>query len=296
MQKSFKNSTGALRFTLTNDFLFHIVFQQNMEILRGLLCCLLGLKPEQIISIVLENPIDPHDHIDDKEVILDLIIILNNQQKINIEMQVVNGKDWPERSLTYLCRSFDNLKHGQNYLDVMPTIHIGILDFTLFPEYPEFYAHYAMMNTKNHNIYSDKFLLNVLDLNQIHLATPEDIQCGLQRWAKLFKATTWEEIKMLATTDKTFENVANTMHRALSDAEIRLKCEARERYERDRISLYASGHQEGLKEGIEKGIEKGSQTERISTIKKLTTKGMSAADIANLLDIPLTEVESMIVK
>ena len=89
---------------------------------------------------------------------------------------------------------------------------------------------------------------------------------------------------MLATTDKTFENVANTMHRALSDAEIRLKCEARERYERDRISLYASGHQEGLKEGL------------ISTIQKLTTKGMSAADIANLLDIPLTEVESMIVK
>ena len=91
---------------------------------------------------------------------------------------------------------------------------------------------------------------------------------------------------MLATTDQTFENVANTMHRALSDAEIRLKCEARERYERDRISLYASGHQEGLKEGLEKGLS--------ITIQKLTTKGMSASDIANLLDIPFTEVESII--
>lgn len=151
------------------------------------LCCLLNLEPEQIVTIVLENPIDPHNHVDDKEIVLDLIITLNNQHKINIEMQVINGNDWPERSLTYLCRSFDNLKHGQNYLDVMPTVHIGILDFTLFPEYPEFYAHYAMMNIRNHHVYSDKLLLNVLDLKQIHLATDEDIQCGLQKWAKMGK-------------------------------------------------------------------------------------------------------------
>ena len=199
-------------------------------------------------------------------------------------MQVINGNDWPERSLTYLCRSFDNLRHGQNYLDVMPTIHIGILDFTLFPEHPEFYAHYAMMNTQNHHVYSDKLLLNVLDLNQIHLATTEDIRCGLQKWAKLFKATTWEEIKMLASTNKTFENVANSMHRALANEEIRLKCEARERYERDRISLYASGHREGLKEG------------RNLVIQKLMEKGMSTTDIASLLDMTPTELEDMVTK
>lgn len=96
------------------------------------------------------------------------------------------------------------------------------------------------------------------------------------------KATTWEEIKMLASTDKTFENVANTMHRALADEEIRLKCEARERYERDRISLYASGHREGLKEGQLK--------ERTSIIEKLFAKGMSDTDIASLLDITSDEV------
>lgn len=244
MRKSLQHSTGALRFTLTNDYLFHIVFQENIEILRSLLCCLLELRSEQILSIVLENPIDPHDHVDDKEVILDLIITLNNQQKINIEMQVINGNDWPERSLTYLCRSFD------------------------------------------------KLLLNVLDLNQIHLATTDDIQCGLQKWAKLFKATTWEEIKMLAANDTTFKNVASTMHRALADEEVRLKCEARERYERDRISLYSSGHREGLKEGRKEGHKEG----RNSVIQKLLEKGMSTADIASLLDMTPAELEGMITK
>ena len=129
--------SGKLRYTLTNDYLFHIVLQKNKKILRGLIKSLLNLKDEEIVDIVLENPIAPGEAVNDKTVILDLFITLNNNKKINIEMQILNSRDWPERSLTYLCKSFDNLKEGQDYIDVMPAIHIGILDFTLFPDHPE---------------------------------------------------------------------------------------------------------------------------------------------------------------
>ena len=127
-------TTGKLQYTLTNDYLFHIVFQKNKKILRGLVRSLLHLDDDEISSIVLENPITPGEKVNDKTIILDLFITLNNNRKINIEMQVLNGNDWPERSLTYLCRSFDNLEEGQSYTDVIPSMHIGILDFTLFPE------------------------------------------------------------------------------------------------------------------------------------------------------------------
>ena len=247
--------SGKLCYTLTNDYLFHIVFQKNRKILRGLIQSLLNLKDEEIIDIVLENPITPGEVVNDKTVILDLFITLNNNRKINIEMQLLNSKDWPERSLTYLCKSFDNLKEGQDYIDVMPAIHIGILDFTLFPDSPEFYAHYAMKNIVNNNIYSDKLLLNVLDLNQIHLATNDDIACGLQYWARLFKAKTWEELQMLASEYEVFEGITDTMQQALADKKTRLECEARERYERDRTSLYNSGWREARKEDIIKAIQ-----------------------------------------
>ena len=241
--------SGKLRYTLTNDYLFHIVLQKNKKILRGLIKSLLNLKDEEIVDIVLENPITPGEAVNDKTVILDLFITLNNNKKINIEMQILNSRDWPERSLTYLCKSFDNLKEGQDYIDVMPAIHIGILDFTLFPDHPEFYAHYAMKNIINNNIYSDKLLLNVLDLNQIHLATDEDISCGLLYWARLFKAKTWEELQMLASEYEVFEDITDTMKQALTDKRTRMECEARERYERDRTSLYNSGRREGHLEG-----------------------------------------------
>lgn len=34
---------------------------------------------------------------------------------INLEMQVINEYNWPERSLTHLCRALDSLNPGEDY-------------------------------------------------------------------------------------------------------------------------------------------------------------------------------------
>lgn len=271
--QTMKLPTGKLRYTLTNDYLFHIVFQKNKTILRGLIRSLLNLRDDEIVDIKLENPIHPGDNLNDKSIVLDLLITLNGDRKLNIEMQILNRKDWPERSLTYLSKSFDKLEAGDDYMNVMQTIHIGILDFTLFPDYPEFYAHYAMKNVNNDNIYSDKMLINVLDLTRMDLATDEDKKCGLLHWAKLFKAQTWEDIHMLVSSYKDIENIVDVMIEAMADKEVRMQCEARQRYERDQRSLYnlaiqegretgfktghAEGHAEGLAEGLAQGHTEG---------------------------------------
>lgn len=98
-----------------------------------------------------------------KEFILDINIILNNDTHINLEMQVANEHNWTNRSLSYLCRSFDQLYRGQRYEKAVPVIHIGFLDFDLFPDNPEFYATYMMQNVKNHHLYSSKFKLSVVN-------------------------------------------------------------------------------------------------------------------------------------
>ena len=106
--------------------------------------------------------------------VLDVRVLLNNRLSLNIELQVINKGNWIERSLVYLCRSFDQLNKGQDYIEVKPVIQICIQDFTLFPGNEEFYATYKLMNVKNHKIYSDKIRISVLDLTQIELATEED--------------------------------------------------------------------------------------------------------------------------
>ena len=60
-----------------------------------------------------------------------------------------------------------------------------------------------MQNVKNHNIYTNKFMLHVIELNNIKLATEEDHNYEIDKWASLFKAETWEDIHMLVNDNLT---------------------------------------------------------------------------------------------
>ena len=147
-QPSYTDTTGVIQYNMTNDYMFRYILQKNEKVLRGLICALLNLKPEEITSVELQNPIDLSKNITGKDFVLDIKILLNNNQLLNLEMQVKNQFNWVDRSLTYLCRAFDQLQSGQEYEETLPVIHIGFTDFTLFPDNPEFYATYRMINVK----------------------------------------------------------------------------------------------------------------------------------------------------
>ena len=225
-------ATGQIDYTLLNDYMFHIVLQNNEPVLRGLVSSLLHLPPAEILSIQIMNPILPGEAISNKEFVLDIQIFLNNNTYLNLELQVENEGNWPDRSLSYLCRSFDQLYRGQTYETALPTIHIGILDYDLFPESPAFYTKNMIMNTITHKVFNDKFILSVLCLTQRNLATEEDRLWQIDTWAELFKAKTWEDIKMIAQTNHTLTNAVESLFQYNGDDMIRQRCLAREDYER----------------------------------------------------------------
>ena len=199
---SLQEATGKLDYRLTNDCLFHIVFQKDPKALLGLCASLLHMHPEEIRSIEVLNPLEFKTLPTDKQFMLDLKIMLNDERILNFEVQIIDQKDWPERSLSYLCRAFDQLPKGGSYLDIKPVHHIGFLDYDPKGLSPEFYATYQLLNIKNHEKYSDKFTLSVVNLNQIELATEEDRQYGIDHWARLFRADTWEVIKKMAQNNE----------------------------------------------------------------------------------------------
>ncbi len=228
----YRNETGKLLYGLTNDYMFRALLQENNSVLKQLICSLKHLKQEKVKSVVIQNPILLGAAIDNKTYILDVKVEMNDGSIINFEMQTYSMAGWKERSLLYLCRAFDKLHQGEQYHLAKDVTHIGFLDYTLFPETPEFYATYKMMNLKNHTIYTDKFILSVVDLTCINLATEEDKEWHIDTLASLFKATTWEEIKMLAEKDEVIREAADTIYRLSQDSLIREQCRAREDYKR----------------------------------------------------------------
>jgi len=70
--------SGKLPYQLTNDYLFRAVFQTRPKALEGLCRAILRLRPEDTLSVTLQNPIELGTRIDNKEFILDLAVIINN--------------------------------------------------------------------------------------------------------------------------------------------------------------------------------------------------------------------------
>ena len=232
LPKSLESLTGPVPVHMCNDYLFRAMMQQDPHVLKALVCSLLYLEPQEVTGISILNPIELGEAIDEKTYMLDTLVRLNGRAHLNLELQVINEGDWPERSLCYLGRTFSTMNRGESYADARPAIQIGILNFTLFENHPEFLSNYYMINEKTHQIYSRKFRLCVLDLSQIKLATEQDREHGLHQWAALFKATTWEGLKMLARKDETMQKAACAVARLTKEKKILQQCEAREDYYR----------------------------------------------------------------
>ncbi|HAQ52165.1 MAG TPA: hypothetical protein DCR12_05310 [Lachnospiraceae bacterium] len=105
-----------------------------------------------------------------------------------------------------------------------------------------------LQNVKTGTIYNRNFCLRVLSLNQIELATEEDKRWHIDEWARLFKATTWEELKMIAEKDKVYSEAANSIYEQNSDETVRMMCEAR------REAIFHEQYVQNKMESLEKQL------------------------------------------
>lgn len=244
---------------MRNDYMFHAVLQSNQAVLKNLVAALMNLEEDQIQSCTLENPIVLGKSIDSKDCILDIRLLLNDQKRINIELQIKAQEYWPDRSLLYWSRTYDILKTGENYDKLLPTCQIGILDFSLFKDKPEFFEEFRLLSTSHNRAFTDKISIRVLDLTmldhikeQIKSDQKEGISCTINpkliKWAEIFKAKTLKELEnLLNDQEEVYREMLFTIKQLSEDEQIRMQCEAREDYYR----CLSTEHSLGVKEGIE---------------------------------------------
>lgn len=77
----------------------------------------------------------------------------------------------------------------------------------------------------------------MVQLNKTEYATEEDKAYGIDYWAKIFKAKTWEELKMLAKDNEFMEETVEALYVANADEIVRQQCRAREDAERRERTL-----------------------------------------------------------
>ena len=236
--------------SLQYDFCFkHLFLNENIR--RYFVSDALGLSLEEIRSVRLANPYLWKRFRQQKQGILDVIIELNDDRKVNVELQIKMISHWDRRSLFYLSKMYtEDLLIGQKYYRLRKCISINILGFNL-DDRPEYHRVYRLRDETGHE-YSDMLEIRVIELNKpLNGADPMD------DWIRLFNAKTEEELDMLQTTTKNrgileaikevrIMNLGKTM-RALYEGHMK---QIRDQYARDEY-VRTEGKKQGMAQGIE---------------------------------------------
>ena len=229
----------------------------NEKVRRYFISDALGIPLERIRSTKLANTFLWRKYKKQKQGILDILILLNDDSKVNIELQVKVLAHWDKRSLFYLSKTFsEDLLTGENYSKLKKCICISILGFNL-DQRPEYHKVYRLKDEAGHE-YSDMLEIHVIELNK-----PLTGNGRMDDWIRLFNVKTEEELNMLQTRTKNpgileainevrAMNLVKTL-RVLHDTHMK---EIRDRNARDdyvRNEGLIQGRMEGRKEGREEG-------------------------------------------
>lgn len=263
------------------DFAFKEIMADE-KARTGFLSAVLHLKPEDIKETRILNSYLRKIHEDDKQGILDVRILMNDNTEIDTEIQLSELKVWADRSLFYVSKMYtEQIEQGQKYDVLKKCVNISILDFILFKDETEFYSCFHIREDTRNFLYTDKMEFHVIELPKLPAELKEDYT-ELELWAKFINAERKEEFDMLAEKNPYIDSAYKQLQVISQDKQKRLEYEAREKAVRD--------YNQGLYEAEQRGIELGEQRGRDAIAKNMVALGLSAETIAQATGMQIEQV------
>ena len=238
-----------------NDLIFKRLFgdERNKDLLISLLKAILKTD---IKDVKLMNTALNIDTIGSKKGILDVRATIDNDVKINIEIQVLRIPHMPERSLFYWSKMYiDQIASGEEYGKLKKTIAINILDFDCL-NVSKYHNSFHLREDSENFILSDVLEIHFLELKK--LSEKSDV---LAQWMNFIKGDSVEMLNEMAKANKDIEKAMQLLETMSHNPEIKAQYLAREielHDEATRIAeKFAEGKAEGRAEGKAEGIAEG---------------------------------------
>lgn len=197
-----------------------------------------------------------------------------NGQRVDLEVQVNDEGDYPERVLYYWAREFSSaLATGQGYAALPRTIVISIMDFDLF-DCKEYHSFFQPLEATRYTLLSDKMGLHFFELQKL----PADVneKDMLLLWLSLFKAETEEDLeKIRAMEVPDMSQAINAYYTITASSEFR---------EKERLRAKAR-HDEA------QALHHAKQEQNIEIARNMMAAGEPVSKIMRYTGLTLEELE-----
>ena len=246
-----KNDTN-FKITLRNDYAFKRIFgtEENPDILQDLLECILDILPENIAGLELLDKEFHKEILTEKLGILDIKLRLKDETIINIEIQNRWRGDFPERSVYYWSKMYnESIKQGQDYTNLPKCITINLIGKG-FNKNKRLHNKYFVMEKDTKEPLFSKLEIHIINLETAKLLEESnytDIKTKrLLSWLKFIETDDREVRKMLAQNSKTMKKANAVIEVMEMSPRDKWLYESRMKYQHDMASEKHEGYTEGV--------------------------------------------------
>ena len=263
------------------DVVFKMLFTRNIDLLKCFVSEILEIPVNDITDISVKDPNILPSSLEGKQSQLDLKLMVDDKI-VNVEIQLCDKKDFPDRSLYYWSKIFsEELDVSEEYKLLKRTICINIVDFTLFKNDKIPYSKFLVPEENRRILLTDKFAILFPELPKIDSQIDENDRKKL--WRQFLKVETEEELDMLNETNvPEIKKAIGYVQEMSADDEIRELARLREKAIRDEKATMSAGIDKGIEIGMELGQKKGMELREQQIFAALRENGFTDEQIQML--------------
>ena len=291
-----------------NDVVFQCLFnQENEKITKAFVEALIGRKINEIIinetkELYREKP-------DDKLGVLDLELEINNNEKVDVEVQLIERENFEERLLYYFSKLYGStIKIGEDYTKVKKVLIIAIINYeiNLTKEIKEFETRWKIQETKNPQlVLTEEAEFIILELPKVRREYEKNKDNAKAQWMMFLDDPNREEVREIMEKNEDIKEAVVKVHEMSEDEKIRRLADLREKAIMDEKAISKAGYRRGMEQGLEdgmkmgmeqgikQGIEKGERKQKEEIAKKLKAMKISLNQIKEATGLSEDEINNL---
>jgi len=278
------------------DVVFKTIFSKDTieaSIARNsLISAFLGRKIQE--SAVINNEI-PIDDIRDKSSRLDLQCVLEDNTKVNIEIQMYNASDSIENRLTYYTSQLyaGQAIKGKPFTELKEVYVILISNETLFPKRKHHFSKVCYRFEDGEEFCTKQYIM-ILELQKMTDTSNIEME-SVEKWGTFFTNASNERkkelLEQLKKTDEGIYMASTLLERISQDEKERAVIFEREKILTDYYAGLASAEQQGIKQGKEEGMEEGIKQRNLEIAAIMKSQGFAIEQISNITGLTEQEIQ-----
>ena len=291
-----------------NDVVFQCLFnQENEKITKAFVEALIGRKINEITinetkELYREKP-------DDKLGVLDLELEINNNEKVDVEVQLIERENFEERLLYYFSKLYGStIKIGEDYTKVKKVLIIAIINYeiNLTKEIKEFETRWKIQETKNPQlVLTEEAEFIILELPKVRREYEKNKDNAKAQWMMFLDDPNREEVREIMEKNEDIKEAVVKVHEMSEDEKIRRLADLREKAIMDEKAISKAGYRRGMEQGLEdgmkmgmeqgikQGIEKGERKQKEEIAKKLKAMKISLNQIKEATGLSEDEINNL---